>query len=445
MNTHRYIARIVLQAKTALFVGSGESSLLKDAIVQKDHLGLPMIQGSSLMGVLSHAFLSKYDLGIIDKEKEKAIKLWGYQFFGDELESYIKYYKREIDPKIDEAKIPKGYGSRLRMSSAYMQYKKDTVAEGEPTAEIEKVIEKFSELPARQHVKITDKGVATDKGLFNNEVVYAGTRFIFEMELIGNDGDNEIWKSIIEEIKKPTFRIGQGTRKGYGSMEVIKLAQRVYDLKKEDDFYDYTNFDNSLNAENVGLAYEPVINHGYSNVFKLKLTPDKYFIFGLGSGDREVDSKPIEENIVYYTDTEIEFQKKSLIPASSIKGALAHRVAFHFNKLNNFFAGNPEAKTGAENLAVIELFGLEAKNNEGRRGCVVIDDLYYSSNEIKNDKIFNHVAIDRFTGGAMDSALFSEKVSYFTDENAAIELNIHLEKSDFSEPTIINAFEEALK
>lgn len=444
MKTHRYIARIVLQAKTALFVGSGEHSLLKDAIVQKDHLGLPMIQGTSLAGVLSHIFLDKYDFKSFDREKEEIVKLWGYQFFGDELASYQKYFKEKIDPNISEEKIPKGYGSRIRISSAYMQYKNDTVAEGELNDEVEKVIQKFSELPARQHVRITEKGVATDKGLFNNEVVYAGTRFIFEIELIGNEADKDIWGSIIEEIKKPTFRIGQGTRKGYGNLEVVKLAQRVYDLTTEEDFRDYTNFDPSLNAENVGLVLKEIINIDSIYTYQLKLKPDMFFIFSSGSGDEKVDNKPVEEITIHYTDEGLGYETKTLIPASSIKGALSHRVAFYYNKLNGFFTENPNAKTGTENPAVRELFGFEAQDQEGKRGVVVIDDLYYS-NEVDNSKILNHVAIDRFTGGAMDSALFSEKVSNFKDENAEIILNVNLEKLDFDEPTITEALEAALK
>jgi hypothetical protein len=44
--THRYIARVVLEAETPLFVGSGEASLLTDALVQKDIHGFPMISGT---------------------------------------------------------------------------------------------------------------------------------------------------------------------------------------------------------------------------------------------------------------------------------------------------------------------------------------------------------------------------------------------------------------
>ena len=55
MNTQRYIARIILEAETPLFVGSGDSSLLKDALVHKDFNGLPMIPGTALAGVLRHS------------------------------------------------------------------------------------------------------------------------------------------------------------------------------------------------------------------------------------------------------------------------------------------------------------------------------------------------------------------------------------------------------
>ena len=54
-NTHRYLARITLETTTALSVGSGGTALLTEAMVQKDHHDLPMIQGTSLTGVLRHA------------------------------------------------------------------------------------------------------------------------------------------------------------------------------------------------------------------------------------------------------------------------------------------------------------------------------------------------------------------------------------------------------
>jgi CRISPR/Cas system CSM-associated protein Csm3 (group 7 of RAMP superfamily) len=182
--THRYIARVVLEAQTGLFVGSGDSSLIKDALVQKDHNGLPMIQGTSLTGVLRHSFLDDLDLSSFDDYKYRMISLWGTQFTKKEKEAFDKFL--ETKPLTDEekkkAKSQDGFGSRLRVSSAYMLVNKHHIAEGlNPTID-SNVLEHYENLPIRQHVRINDKGVKHNGGLFDNEVVYKGTRFGFEID-----------------------------------------------------------------------------------------------------------------------------------------------------------------------------------------------------------------------------------------------------------------------
>src|SRR5699024_12613349 len=74
---------------------------------------------------------------------------------------------------------------------------------------------------------------------------------------------------------------------------------------------------------------------------------------------------------------------------------------------------------------------------------VIIDDIFLSEDKVSNDKIFNHVAIDRFTGGGIDAALFNEKVSYLKDENDSIQLNITLSE-EVNDQTVLYAFENAL-
>ena len=124
MNTHRYIARFIVEAETPLFVGSGESSLLKDALVQTDSNGLPMILGTSLAGVLRHSLLGN---------------TWIEQVFG-------------------YAEGDKGCGSLLKVSSAYMMISETEVSEGIIEKIDDKVLNKFTNLPSRQHVRITESG-----------------------------------------------------------------------------------------------------------------------------------------------------------------------------------------------------------------------------------------------------------------------------------------------
>ncbi|MBA4848973.1 RAMP superfamily CRISPR-associated protein [Emticicia sp. BO119] len=447
-NNYRYIARVVLEAKTSLFVGSGETSLLKDAIVQKDHLGLPMIQGTSLTGVLRHSFFDRYSPDEFEKEfdetKEKLIKLWGYQLSKDEQKAYNLYFKKNNHGKKDE-EIPKGYGSRLKISSAYMLYERAKVAEGLDRSEVESVLTKFANLPARQHVRITDKGVADEHGLFNHEVVYAGTRFIFEIELIGTKEDENTWKEMLTRLYQPSFRIGQGSRNGFGSLQIKRIEQRSYNLTDAVDFNNYLNFDPSFNAQNKGLTEFKAAQAYSFQSYTLELKPDSFFIFSEGYGDDKVDNRPVMEYTVSYdANGKMVFKNKTLIPASSIKGAISHRVAFHYNKLLGRWAGGTiEAKKGTNNEAVKALFGIEKNDTDGKRGIVLIDDIYFDE-EVKNDKIFNHVAIDRFTGGAMEGALFSEKVSGFTNDESRLKIEIYLEKNDFDDTKIIEALELAL-
>ena len=413
IHTHRYIARFIIEAETPFFVGSGEASLLKDALVFKDVNGFPMIPGTSLAGVLRHAF---------DNENKNV--QWK-SIFGDN--------------------DTKGAASRLKVSSALMMLNETKCSEGilDDNELDEKTLARYTNLPSRQHVRINDKGVATN-GLFDNEIVYKGTRFIFELELRGTQNDTEKWAELLNYIQNPTFRLGSGTRNGYGSLKVISNFNRVFDLTEEIGLNTYLDFNPSLNAS---LKWKQVgqfskVHDSYVH-YELHIKPDSFFIFSEGFGDDDVNNKPLEEEIVRYNSNRIEFiPNNTVIPASSIKGAIAHRVAFYYNKLNNQFAEN--GKIGSDNNAVFELFGDMggSKNRSAKAGNVFLNDQYFTDVEILNDKIFNHVAIDRFTGGAMQGALFSEKVSNLLADS--ISLSIYVKKEDYSDK-VIDAFEETLK
>ncbi len=439
---YRYIARVVLEAETPLFVGSGESSLLKDALVQRDNHGFPMIQGTSLTGVLRHS--------IEDGETEKEKKNW-QSFFG------YQGTKKE------------GAGSQLKVSSAYLVLQNGEIAEAlNINKEQSAFVNTFENLPVRQHVRITDKSVAKEHGLFDNEVVYKGTRFLFELELKGDSSDSEKWKKLISELQSQKFRIGQGTRNGYGRLLVKSINAKVFELDNKEDFDEYLDFHPSLNIENkslIAVAVEGKENDSDYTHYKLELKPDDFFAFSAGYGDDEVDNIPITEQVISYDDKgsikKLNEEGETLFPATSIKGALRHRTAFHYNKEKEYFAEKYADKMFLQyietnNDAVYELFGAELgvdnrdkdknydlyKELKGHRGNVIINDLFVAS--AKNDKIFNHVAIDRFTGGAMDGALFSEKVSYFEDKDKTFDLNIYVDQRDYKEG-VISSFEEALK
>ncbi|MCC5938406.1 MAG: hypothetical protein JJU34_14100 [Lunatimonas sp.] len=408
------IARFMLEAEIPLFVGSGQSTLLKDALVQKDANGFPMISGTTLAGVLRHQF-SKHG------NTESAANLFGDSKGGDT-----------------------GTGSLIKVSPGLMMLNKTQVSEGLLVDEKWDALKaQFEHLPVRQHVRMNDKAVAEKNGLFDNEVIFKGTRFVFELELTDFSGKNkDNWDKILKTVGSPDFRIGAGSRNGYGSLKVLQVQKMQYDLNSE--MQEYLELSSSFNAIDWGKENEAKAESVSSSKthYKLKLTPDPFFIFGSGYGDQDVDNTPVEEEVAVYSETGIEFEKQSLVPGSSIKGALSHRVAYHYNKEKKRWAGTAEAKVGIQNEAVAELFGKAGKNvDDPKAGKVFIDDIFLTQEKVKNDKILNHVAIDRFTGGALEGALFSEKVSYLNDD--ALEINLFAEKEIAEE--YLEALEEGLK
>lgn len=431
IHTHRFIARFKVEAETPLFIGSGKKSLLKDALVQKEVNGFPMIAGTSLAGVLRHAF------------KENADALFGTSN-SDKNGEASKLKVSSALMILENGLVSEGINIEINKLQAIQFSNKNGKSEKESVS----LLDKFSNLPSRQHVRINHKGVADQEnnGLFDNEVVYKGTRFIFELEVRGTKEELDNWNKIIDLVQAPTFRIGSGTRNGYGSLKVIEKFTSVFDLKAINDFESYLQFNPSLNASLLfDKVNSQVSNETTYTKYSLNLTPDSFFIFSEGFGDDEADNKPLEEEVVQYVENKIQFKKQTVIPASSIKGAISHRVAFHYNKLLKAFANGQGENTptlGSENEAVVSLFGKAGKDQDPVAGKVYLNDFYFNDTEINNGKIFNHVAIDRFTGGAMNGALFSEKVSNLLDTN--FHFDIFVKKDALSDVTIETAFENTL-
>lgn len=489
--THRYLARIIVEAETPIAVGSGEKGLNTDRLVAKDANGLPYISGTGLTGVLRHSF---------GDEK------WVNEIFGFGGDN--------------------GTGSRLIISSAFLLGEDGfTVMDGLRNLNLNNgFYSYFTRLPERDHVRINHKGAAENHGKFDEEVVHKGIRFVFEMEFVADDSDEDTqnWKNLLSAINSPAYRIGAGTRKGFGKLKIVPELTKVvsWNLKNEHDLKTYLLKSGSLN-DDISSWQQPQLNssaelNGWKE-YSLKIQAKDFFTFSAGIGDDEADNTPKKERYFEWSSGKPKLTEKefTLIPATSAKGALAHRVAYHYNLLkgnirrdfgknnletaldweaistnirNHFSiesltwnADSPEweklkgkindleynhlqewkdFKDNLENeaeekrrisLPVMEnneavklLFGF-AKNSEeertGLRGRVLIDDIYLPINKAE-EKVFSHTSIDRFTNGTIDGALFQEKVSSYTDE---IEVKIWVEeKAWLNDQDIKDAFEKTI-
>jgi CRISPR/Cas system CSM-associated protein Csm3 (group 7 of RAMP superfamily) len=426
------MARIVLQAETALSVGSGQSDVKSDSLVARDPNGLPYIPATSISGVLRHALV-----GV-----EKLNELFG--FGGDE-----------------------GKGSLLRCTSAHLMDFEGNVVDGlrDDVNPQDDFFRPFLFLPIRQHVSINEKGVAAKGGKFDQEVVYKGSRFCFEMELWGWGCEKEkeqeqvnLMGKVISQLYSPLFRLGGGTRNGLGELSVVSCESRFLNLEKEKDLNDYLAKSASLNNDFQYNSTSQVKDNSTPQEtkeidgwvkYEVKLEPEDFFLFGSGLGDNEADITPVTEVCVDYDykneNKNGRFVTKTLIPATSIKGALAHRVAFYYNEKTGYVYNDKcelenqgGRKEGETNPAVKALFGCTAADSKkSERGHVIFADILLDQ---KKEKLLNHIAIDRFTGGVINGALYSEKANY--GEGVSFKLTVYVDEKVLT-GDIKYAFDEA--
>ena len=410
----RYIAHITIEAKTPLKVGSNSSDFLQDSPIQKDWNGLPMILGTSIAGVLRKHYKDTYEND----------DLFGFQRMDEKKENDLSE------------------GSKIILSNALLLDENKKVNEG-LLVEKSSFLKLFDNLPIREHTKIDHRGVtgsSKEFSKFDEEVVYKGSRFKFSIEMLDEE---EAFKGLIELLQSPSFRLGGGTTKGFGKFKVLEINKTTIETTNQLEQYS-----SSLNLELLNKSSVELLTNAKAekySIYTLNIKPDDFFMFGSGFGDTDADQTPVYEKVVDYKNAKLS-DKQILIPASSVKGALSHRTAFQYNK-EMLKEGKDHTKVDENNDAVKAIFGhkkemAEDKKTElGQKGKILISDCFKEDRE--ETKVFDHVAIDRFTGGGIDGALFQEKTIAKNGDNDWYELEILVEKS-LENREYIEAFEKAL-
>lgn len=414
----RQLARVVLELKTPLAIGSGNKNIKTDSVVAKDVNGLPYIPGTTLAGLIRHALPE------------------------GEVQRQMGWQEKEG-----------GEGSRLIITEAKLLSADGTPIDGLSSLQ-DAITRLCRELPIRQHVRINSQGTAVEGGKFDEEIVPKGTRFCFECELLCEEKCDDLMDKVIAILQTNDFRIGSGSRSGFGQITVIKVWRKLLDLSKLEELALYLQKSSSLTPLWSGFEEVPtqVLSSNSYIRYQLHLQPTDFMFFGSGFGDERSDMNFVREPMIEWNGNQahiLEREQVVLIPAASVKGALAHRTAYHYNKLEVFFADNKPIEEledyGSKGKEAVKiLFGSEG-NSEGkdkRRGRILFSDFIKERKKSSEAKVLNHVKIDRFTGGAMDGALFSEEVLYASGEFFDMELLLH--KQEIKEGHVIPAFEAAL-
>lgn len=421
-NQYRFLARIIIEAKTPLNIGSGNKSIKSDSLLLRDINDLPFIPGTTIAGLLRHTL-------------------------GDDADKYMGSQEK---------------GSPLIITEAKMLDSDGTVLDGLLSQDKlhSPFLVNFRQLPIRQHAKIGDRGATVKGGKFDEEIVLQGARFCFEMELLSDKDNDTKFKEILNTLNSDTFRIGSGSRSGFGEIEVVGSQCQFKKINLEDPEQKewYLKKTSSLSekwqdAETIKL--ETTKTKGWTT-YKIQLNPIDFMLFGSGFGNDKADMTFIRESFVDWSITPAIVKDREqviLIPASSVKGALSHRLAFHYNKLKKIFADDlPEGKkiadfVGKNNEAVKAVFGsegekgLDGKMQNKQRGNVLMSDIIQEATA--SSKVLNHVSIDRFTGGAIDGALFNEETLYAKGQSFNLKLIVN--NDTFKDEDVQTAFENTLR
>lgn len=408
-----HIARITLEAETALSIASGLANGVFDSNLVMDANDLPAIPGSALAGVLRSLYTKEHS-------KSEANNVFGFQ-----------------SSKRGEADDSRP--SSLNVSWGCIQDSEGKAVQGLCLGgdqgkierdEILKPAMALTDSPVfRDRVRINHKGVSANTGKFDRAVLPAGYRFSVELSMWSDQPEPTDWKNVLALLKHPLFRLGGMTRAGLGKMKLVSVHQMIVDLATDLGRQQFEGLSSDLN-DLSGFKEQVIPDFGDSQSYvkaTIKLAPNSYWRIGQGNDPKLSDSRGKPADLLPKMEEKVLWSKgqraaggtkQLLIPASSVKGALSHRMAFHANRLNAKWAEDVLADKSAkydksEDCAEVRaLFGYANSDNSsssGQAGHAFIDDGYRDVSQEKLQMIM-HNSIDRFSGSVRDHMLFSEEM-----------------------------------
>jgi len=387
--------RVTLEAQSAHGIHTGHGDSTHDSLIVRDANGLPTLPGSSIAGVLRHQYQNRYG-------KDGTNQLFGAlgQDENDGQQSWLAVSWGLVHNSLNQPL------EGLLIDAARDELLNDLL-DAKPIV--------------RQRVRLTEKGTTGEGGKFDTTLIPAGVRYttLLGYWCDGSEASQQQWQQLIQLLQQPTLRLGHGTRSGAGAFSVQALHHARWDLRTPTGRLAYSQRSRQR-ASLEGLT-EIVARKADTLAVSLSLQAEAGWRVGGGERvlehtaskdkkEKEPDLLPMHEARVIWSDRGKISSDHYLLPASGIKGALRHRIAYHFHCLTRQFsvAGSEHATDDCE--AVKVLFGY-AKDDDAQAGILAIHDVLIKPDQTQQ---FMHNKIDRYTGGVIRGALFGELVLWRT-------------------------------
>lgn len=419
--------RLVLEARSPLSIASGKADLVDDVVLALTPAGLPYIPGTALSGVLRHALQAHLqdELGRAGAE-EVANDLFGYALRDDGRASRFECTHAHI------------HDSRDRVVS-------DVLAEVLPSESILGPL--VHRLPSkRQRVRINAHGAAADRGHFDRTLVPAGHRFSVELRLWSrNDQAAETARRWLEGLlSSPALSVGGLTRSGLGRLAVVRGAYRRLDLHNARELGIFLDRPAELDQTRGLHPWQPAAAESPWAALLLNLRAEGALRVGQGNQPlshhgktiKAADAMPYVEPCVEWATTGHKttgaLAERVVIPATALKGAVAHRLAFHDRRYRGEWA-TPENVSAALAEQAPKPTGVAAWlgtiKQDGQVGASYAGGLMFEDIVLPlptSDAVGHrtHNSIDRFTGGVRDGLLFAEEYLFRVALPTSVHLNL---------------------
>lgn len=409
--------RLVIETTSPMAIQSGGRESLFDTQLARDANGLPYIPATAIAGVWSH---------LVESQLGEQVKL---KWFGTtDSSSVISITSGLIHDSTNKPVVglkSKQVLAEDRLLSVYLQ--------DQPLH--------------RERVKINDRGVAFDSGKFDQLMLPTGTRFSLSFSWSDARLDAEDiahWQAVLACWADRRFVLGGSTRNGLGQFKVIDHKETLVELKKGadsvSDFVEARDLSQALKGNG-----EPAWARQNKAMLFAELPLQALDNWRCGAGSYLLGEDKADADILTYSETSVIWQQgkgslaqpQALLCGSSIKGILAHRIAFHYRRHTQDWAEEFDNKLEREWQEIIDrgetlpansfseychqqwqqapeglrgVFGHADKaHHNSFAGCLYVDD---SQLDYSHTLIRQHNSIDRFTGGVRQGALYNEQLLY---------------------------------
>lgn len=402
-----WLNRYIIETTSPMAINSGRRETGFDTQLARDANELPYIPATSFTGVWRH--LARELLG------ESVEKQWFGSFDQDKSSTSTPKLHIQHGLLLDgQSKVVLGL------------LPKEKIQQDEFLQRLQDVRPHY-----RDHVRINDRGVAAEYGKYDKILLPKGVRFCVDVRWQGGRNYEDQWLALQDLLLHPQFALGSSTRNGLGRFKVVANHSEKLELTNNPQAGE------TLHAfiKRSHLPVKTQLVQKESKPFAtLALTALDTWRCGkgsrpLGKTDEHTDSFTYSEPYISWKEQQAQWHEtpQAILCGSSIKGILAHRLAYHYRRLTGLFAedmataSHQEWEQRPDELR--ELLG-DASQEEDRQlaGRLTVEDVVIDK---VTPLVRTHTSIDRFTGGVRYGALYSEEVLWQPQFNLKLHLAPH--------------------